>query len=107
MHPDDSHLFDNVTFWWFEWYEYHVDDRNSPVYGTRMIFGPKWKPKQNKYIVWTDSVNLTSSSCYIRELFNCDSCFDVISTKTIIFKSLGSIVPQIFQPSLILFLRQI
>jgi len=46
-----------------------------------MLFGPKCKPDLRKYILWTDSVHLTDSSCYLHGPFNFDSNSDVITTK--------------------------
>ena len=62
----------------------HLDDQNIPVYGTRILFGPKRKPNLNKYILWTDSVQLTDLSCYIHGLFNFDSRSDIISANQFI-----------------------
>ena len=46
-----------------------------------MLFGPKCKPDLRKYILWTDSVHLTDSSCYLHGPFNFDSHSDVITAK--------------------------
>lgn len=40
-HPKDNHLCDDVVRCWLEWHEYHLDDQKFPVYGVRMLFGPK------------------------------------------------------------------
>ena len=44
-----------------------------------MLFGPKRKPDLSKYILWTDSVHLTDSSCYLHGPFKFDSYSDVIT----------------------------
>ena len=46
-----------------------------------MLFGQKRKPDLSKYILWTDSVQLTDSSCYLHGPFNFDSHSDVITAK--------------------------
>ena len=46
-----------------------------------MLFGPKRKPNPSKYILWTDSVHLTDSSCYLYVPFNFDSHSDMITSK--------------------------
>ena len=77
-HPDDNHLCDDVACWWTEWYKYSLDDENIPVYGSCMLLKPNRKPNVAKYMLWTDSVHWTNSSCHP---FNFDSCSDVISIK--------------------------
>ena len=72
-HPDVSHLCDDTDRWWPLWHEYKNDVNNVPLYGARMLFGPKRKLDLSKYILWTDSVHLTDSSCYLHGPFNFDS----------------------------------
>ena len=80
-HPDDNHLCDDVARWWPEWHEYLLNDDNIPVYGSRMLFKPNRKPNLAKYMLWTDSIHLSDSSCFIHGPFNFDSRSDVISAK--------------------------
>ena len=80
-HPDDNHLCDDVARWWPEWHEYSMNDENIPVYGSRMLFKPNRKPDLKKYMLWSDSVHLTDSSCFIHGPFNFDSRSDVVSAK--------------------------
>ena len=46
-----------------------------------MLFGPKRKPDPSEYILWTDSVHLTYSSCYLHSPFDFDSYSDIIIAK--------------------------
>ena len=46
-----------------------------------MLCDPKREPDPSKYILWTVSVHLTDSSCYLHGPFNCDSHFDVITVQ--------------------------
>ena len=80
-HPDDNHLCDGVARWWPEWHEYKLNDDNIPVYGSRMLFKPNRKPNLSKFMLWTDSIHLSDSSCYIHGPFSFDSRSDVISAK--------------------------
>ena len=70
-----------IARWWPEWHEYSVNDENIPVYGCRMLFKPNRKLDLTKYMLWSDSVHLTYSSCFIYGPFKFDSRSDVISTK--------------------------
>ena len=79
--PDDIYLCDDITRWWYLWHEYKKDEDNVPLYGARMLFGPKRKQDINKYILWTDSIHLTDSSCYLHSTFNFDSHSDVITAE--------------------------
>ena len=54
---------------------------NIPLYGARMLFGSKRKPDTCKCILWTNSVYLTDSSCYLHGQFHFDSHSDVIIAK--------------------------
>ena len=72
-HPDGSHLCNYVTRWWLECHEYRLDDQNLSVYGGRILSGPKRKPNLKKCILWTGSVHLIDSSCYIHGPFNIES----------------------------------
>ena len=80
-HPDDNHLCDDITRWWPEWHAYSLNDENIPVYGLPMLFKPNIKPNLAKYMLWTESVHLTDSSCFIHGSFNFDSHSDVIPAK--------------------------
>ena len=51
----------------------------SMVY--RMLFGLKRKPGPSKYTIWTDSVHLTDSSCYLHDQLNFDSYSEITITK--------------------------
>ena len=51
-HPTDKNLCD-------EWHEKYLDEENVTMYGARMLFSPKRKPDQTKYMLWIDSVHLT------------------------------------------------
>ena len=64
-HPNDNKLYDDKARWWPLWHEYKNDKNDVPIYGARMLFGPKRKSDSNKYILWTDSVHLTNPSCYL------------------------------------------
>ena len=46
-----------------------------------MLYKSNRKPDLTKNMLWTDSVHLTDSSCFIHEPFNFDSRSDVISAK--------------------------
>ena len=80
-HSDDTHLCDDKARWWPEWHEYKLDSDNVPVYGTRVLFLPKRKPDQKKYMLWSDSVTLTDSNYFIHGPFNYDAHTDVIQPK--------------------------
>ena len=67
------HPTDNGSLWWFDWHEYYLDESNIPVYDARMLFSPRRKPDLTKYILWTDSVHLTDTSCFLHGPFNFDS----------------------------------
>ena len=82
-HPDNNHLCDDGTRQWPEWHEYSLDDKNIPVYGSRMLFKKSCKPNLAKYMLWTGSVHLTDSSCFIHGPFYFDSRSDVIFAKKI------------------------
>ena len=58
-----------------------MNKKNIPVYGARILFGPIRKPNDKNYIIWTDSIHLTDSSCYIHGLFNFHSRLDIIKIK--------------------------
>ena len=45
-----------------------------------MPFSPKRKVHLTKYILWTDSVHLTDTFCFLHGPFNFDSQSDIIST---------------------------
>ena len=79
-HPKDNDLCDDKARWWPLCHEYKNDTNNVPIYGARMLFGPKRKPDSTKYILWTDSVPLTDPSCYLFGPFNFDSHSNVITT---------------------------
>ena len=83
-HPDDNHLCADIDRWWHEWHKYSLNDENIPLYGSRMLFKPNRKPNLAKCTLWTDSVHLTDSSCFICGTFNFDSRSDVIYTKKIV-----------------------
>ena len=64
-HPNDNDLCDDKARWWPLWHEYKNDKNDVPIYGVRMLFGPKRKLDSNKYILLIDSVHLTEPSCYL------------------------------------------
>ena len=70
---DDSHLCDETTRWWLLWHEYTNNKSNVPIYDARMLCGPKRKPDPNKYILWTDSIDLTDPSSYLYSTFHFNS----------------------------------
>ena len=80
-HPDYVKLCDDKARWWLLWYEYTNNSDNVPVYGSRILLGPKHKPDPSKYILWTDYIHLTDTSCYLHEPFNFESHSDIISVK--------------------------
>ena len=63
-YPADKHLCADAVRWWPEWHKYYLDDSNLPVHGAHMIFSPKRKPDLTRYMLWTDSVYLTDTSCF-------------------------------------------
>ena len=79
-HPNDNNICDDNARWWPLWHEYEHDKSGVPIYGARMLLGPKREPHSNKYILWTDSVHLTDPLCYLHGHFNFDSHSDVITT---------------------------
>ena len=79
-HPEDNHPYDDTIRCWPLWNEYKNDTNNVPMYGTQMLFGPKRKSDPSKYILLTDSIHLTDSSCYLHGPFNFDSHSDFIIT---------------------------
>ena len=48
------------------------------------FFSPKRKPDLTERILWTDSVHLTDTSCYLHGPFNFDSQSYIMSTNTYI-----------------------
>ena len=80
-HSDDNHLCDDVARWWPEWHKYSLNDDNISFYGSCMLFKPNKRPDLTKYMLWTDSIYLTDSSCFIHGPFNFDSRANVISAK--------------------------
>ena len=79
-HPKDNDFCDDKTRWWPLWHEYKNDKNDVPIYGARMLFGPKRKLDSTKYNLWTDSVLLTEPSCYLLGPFNFGSYSDVVTT---------------------------
>ena len=53
----------------------------TPLYGARILCGSKRKPDPSKYILWTNSIHLTDSSCYLHGPFNFDAHSNVIIAK--------------------------
>ena len=51
-HPVNNHICDDKARWWTEWREYYLDNENVPVYGARILFSPKRKLDERKYMVW-------------------------------------------------------
>ena len=49
-HPNDTNLCDDKARWWSLQHEYKNDTNGVPIYGARMLFGPKRK---------TDSKNIS------------------------------------------------
>ena len=49
--PADKHLCDDKARWWPEWHGYYLDDENVYSYGARMLFSPKRKSDQLKYML--------------------------------------------------------
>ena len=80
-HPDDVKLCDDKARWWPLWHEYTNNSDKVPVYEARILLGPKRKPDPDKYILWTDSIHLTDTSCYLHGHFNFEPHSDIISTK--------------------------
>ena len=90
-HPDDNHLCDDVSRWWPEWHEYSMNDENIPVYGSRMLLKPNRKTDLKKYMLWSNSVHLTDSSCFIYEPFNLTHAPTVFLQKNSLLYVIGSI----------------
>ena len=67
-HPDDGKLCDDKARWWPLWYEHANNSDDFPLYGARILLGPKRKPDPDKYILWSDSVDLTDTSCFYMDL---------------------------------------
>ena len=78
-HPSDNHLFDDNIRWWLLWHEYVLDKRNIPVYCARWLLGPNQISNIKKYLLWTNFVHLTNSSCYIHGPFNFAFRSDIIN----------------------------
>ena len=76
-----TQLSQDVARWWREWHEYKLNDDNIPAYGSCMLFKPNRKPNLSNFMLLTDSIHLSDSSCYIHGPFNFDSRSDVISAK--------------------------
>ena len=66
--------------------------KNVPIYSDRILFGRKCKPDPKKYIICTDSVPLTNSSCYLHRPVNFDSRSGVIIAKKYCTNTLGIFV---------------
>ena len=43
-HSKDSNIYNDTARWWHLWHEYKNDKNNVPIYGARILFGPKRKP---------------------------------------------------------------
>ena len=69
-HSTDKYLCDDAVRWGSERHEYYLDDSNNPVYGVRIPFNSRRKSDLTKYMLWTDSVHLTDSSCFLYRPFN-------------------------------------
>ena len=54
------------------------------MYGARILFSPKRKPNQTEYMLWTDLVHVTDSSCFLHGPFSFDSHTDIVSAKQFI-----------------------
>ena len=80
-HLDNKHLCDDKARWRLEWHKYKLDSNNVPVYGDRMFFSPKLKPNPKKYMLWSDSIYLIDSMCFIHEPFKYDTHADTIQPK--------------------------
>ena len=57
-HFAEKYLCDDVFCWWPEWHEYSFDNSNIG------------KQDLTKYILWTDLVHLTDTSCFLHGPFN-------------------------------------
>ena len=80
-HPDDVILCDDKARWWPLWYEYTNNLDNVPIHRARILFRQKRIPDPNKYILWTDSIHLTDTSCYLHGPFNFEPYSDNIPAK--------------------------
>ena len=79
-HSSDNNLCDDNSRWLLLWYECVLYKNNIPVYGTRILLEPNWKPNTKKYILWKDSAHLSNLSCYIHGNFNFDSRSNIIES---------------------------
>ena len=78
---DDNYLCDDTTRWWPEWHEYVLNDNNVPVCETWMLCSLKRNPNLKKYMLWLDSVYLTSPKYFVYGSFNYGAHGDTIKPK--------------------------
>ena len=50
-YPNDNNICDDNARWMPLWHEYKNDKNGVPIYGARMLLGPKRKPDSNKNIL--------------------------------------------------------
>ena len=62
-------------------YEYVLDKDDVLVYGARTLLRPNQKPDLKKFILWTDYIHLTDSSCFFHGPFNFDTRSYVVKPK--------------------------
>ena len=59
----------------------YVGYNSVPVYGARLLFSPKRKLNQKKYMSWFDLVHLTDRKYFIHYPFSYDTHDDIIQPK--------------------------
>ena len=79
-HSSDKQQIDDLARWWPNLHEYTIGDDNIPDLGQRVLFHPLRKPSLSKFCIWTDTVPLTDSNCYLQELFDFESRNDVLNS---------------------------
>ena len=82
-HPSENNLCDDEARWWPLLYECVLDKDDLLVNGARILLGPNQKPDLKKFILWTDSIHLTDSSCFFHGPFNFDTRSYVVKPKNI------------------------
>ncbi len=71
-HPGDSNKqSDDRSRWWPDWYAYSRDpSTNEIIYGRRTLFRPNTTPDSSKYILWADTINLSTTPHFLAGPFN-------------------------------------
>ena len=78
-HPSDKQQTDDLVRWWPKWHEYTIGADNIPDFDQRVLFHPLRNPNLFKFRLWTDTVRLTNSNCYLQGLFDFEYRNDVLN----------------------------